>query len=178
VTAPGAARPAVIVMGVTGVGKTTVARALASRLSWLFAEGDRFHPKANIDKMRSGQPLDDADRAPWLAAIGRWLDDRARAGEAAVISCSALKRAYRDELRRGRPQVRIVYLHGAPELIAARIAGRHDHFMPPALLGSQLHDLEPPAPDEGVLTVEVDQDVEAIVAEIVLRLKLSPESSA
>src|SRR5205085_844004 len=102
-----------IVMGVAGTGKTTVGALLAGRLGWLYAEADAFHPPANVDKMAAGQPLTDADREPWLEAIGHWIDERAAAGEPGVVSCSGLKRAYRDRLRRGRPQVRIVFLEGS-----------------------------------------------------------------
>jgi gluconokinase len=164
--------PAIVVMGVSGAGKTTIAQALAARLKWSFIDGDSLHPQANIDKMKSGQPLDDADRVPWLAAIGAWIDARADAGEACIVSCSALKRAYRQTLARGRPQVEIVYLHGSQALIAQRLAERKSHFMPPSLLASQFHDLEPPTPDERVLTVEIDQSVEAIVEEIIRDLRL------
>jgi carbohydrate kinase (thermoresistant glucokinase family) len=166
------APPAIVVMGVSGAGKTTVAQALATRLKWPFVDGDSLHPKANIEKMKSGQPLDDADRVPWLAAIGAWLDARAKADEPCVVSCSALKRAYRQTLHGGRPQVEIVYLHGSQALIAQRLATRKGHFMPASLLASQFRDLEPPTPDEGALTVEIDQSVEAIVDEIINRLAL------
>jgi gluconokinase len=159
-------------MGVSGAGKTTVAQALAARLAWPFVDGDSLHPKANIDKMASGQPLDDADRAPWLAAVGAWIDARARGGEPGAVSCSALKRAYRAALTHGRPQVRIVYLHGSQALIAQRMAQRVGHFMPPGLLASQFETLEPPAPGEGVLTVQIDQPVEAQVEDIVRWLGL------
>ncbi len=165
--------PMVIVMGVSGAGKTTIAKALATRLGWTFEEGDRLHPKANIDKMKSGQPLDDADRAPWLAAIGKWIDDRAAAGKPGVISCSALKRAYRAQLTGGRPQVKIVYLHGSEALIAQRLAKRDHHFMPPSLLGSQFHDLQQPTPEEGAFLVQIDQTVEAQVREIITGLALN-----
>lgn len=158
-------------MGVSGSGKTTVAVPLAARLGWPFQEGDALHPAANIAKMAAGVPLDDADRAPWLAAIDAWIDARAQAGEAGVVTCSALKRAYRDQLRRGRPQVVIVYLQGSPAVIAARLALRHGHFMPPTLLASQLATLEPPTPDEGAIVVDVDQPPAAQVSVIVAALE-------
>lgn len=165
------APPVLVVMGVSGSGKTTVARPLAARLGWPFKEGDDFHPPANIAKMEAGTPLDDADRAPWLAAIAAWIDGQAAAGEGGVVTCSALKRAYRDRLRDGRPQVRIVYLRGTEALIANRVARRTHHFMPPSLLASQFADLEPPAPDEHPVVVDVDQPVEAQVEEVVRALQ-------
>ncbi|MHB8529269.1 MAG: gluconokinase [Caulobacteraceae bacterium] len=162
----------IVVMGVSGAGKTTVGKALAQRLGWVFQEGDSLHPAANIAKMKSGAPLTDADRAPWLEAIGAWIDARIAAGQSAVISCSALKRAYRETLTRGRPQVNIVYLNGSRALIAKRIATRQHPYMPSSLLGSQFADLERPKPDEGVLTVAIDRSVEDQVKEIVEKLGL------
>jgi carbohydrate kinase (thermoresistant glucokinase family) len=159
-----------IVMGVSGSGKSTVAQELAQKLSWQFAEGDDFHPSANVAKMHSGQPLNDEDRAPWLASIADWILARLKAGEAGVVSCSALKRIYRDKLSAGRPEVEFVYLKGSPEVMAKHLTGRHGHFMPASLLSSQFATLEEPGADEYVLTVDVDQPVEAIVAEIVRRL--------
>jgi carbohydrate kinase (thermoresistant glucokinase family) len=164
--------PVLVVMGVSGAGKTTIGKALAERLGWTFEEGDALHPAANIAKMKAGQPLNDQDRAPWLKAIGAWIDARAARGEGGVISCSALKRAYRDELTKGRPQVKIIYLHGSEALIAKRLAGRKGHFMPPSLLGSQFADLEAPRADEGALVVDINQSVQAQVDEIVGRLAL------
>ncbi|HZC15652.1 MAG TPA: gluconokinase, partial [Caulobacteraceae bacterium] len=122
------APPILVVMGVSGAGKTTVGKLVAKDLGWPFADGDDLHPKANIDKMRAGIPLNDADRAPWLAAIGAWMDARSKANEPGVVACSALKRAYRDTLRTGRPQVRIVYLRGSQAKIAERLAHRTGHF--------------------------------------------------
>ncbi len=153
-------------MGVSGSGKSTVAKPLAERLDFPFLEGDSLHPAANIEKMSHGVPLTDADRAPWLAAIGRWIDERAAEGEGGVVACSALRRAYRDELRHGRPQVRIVFLNGSEALIAERLEHREGHFMPPRLLDSQFATLETPTPDEGVLTIDIDQDPERQVDEI------------
>ncbi|MBA3812319.1 MAG: gluconokinase [Caulobacteraceae bacterium] len=164
------APPILVVMGVSGSGKSTVAAPLAERLGWPFQEGDALHPPANIAKLAAGIPLTDADRAPWLAAIGAWIDGQAAAGEPGIVTCSALKRAYRDGLTRGRPQVRIVYLQGTPAVLAARLARRRGHFMPPSLLPSQLQDLEPPAPDEHPIVVDIDQSVAAQVEEIVRRL--------
>jgi len=164
------APPITVIMGVSGSGKTTVARPLAARLGWPFEEGDGFHPPANIAKMKAGVPLTDADRAPWLAAIAAWIDGQAAAGQPGVVTCSALKRAYRDRLTEGRPQVRIVYLKGSRALIADRLAKRTHHFMPPSLLASQFAALEPPGPDEHPIVVDIDQPVEAQVVAIVRAL--------
>lgn len=144
--------PALVVMGVSGAGKTTLAQALAARLGFAFEDGDDLHPAANIAKMRAGQPLDDADRAPWLAAIGAWIDGRA--GQPCVVSCSALKRAYRDRLAAGRPQLRFVYIDVAEAVVAERLSRREGHFWPPGLLASQYAALEPPAADEPVIRVD------------------------
>ncbi len=163
---------AIVVTGVSGAGKSTIGEALADRLGWRFQEGDDFHPPANIAKMKGGIPLNDADRAPWLAAIGVWLDGEAARGEACVVSCSALKRAYREALGRGRPQVRFVFLDGSPDLISGRIAARKHAYWPPRLLASQFADLERPSPDEPAITVEIDQSVADQVDEIVRRLKI------
>jgi gluconokinase len=157
-------------MGVSGVGKTTVGELIAKHLGWPFVDGDDLHPKANIDKMRAGIPLTDADRAPWLAAIGAWIDAQAKAGEPGVVACSALKRAYRDTLRAGRPQVRIVYLRGSPDEIADRLAHRSGHFWPPKLLASQFADLEPPEPDEDAIVVDTAETPEAVAKAVVDQL--------
>ncbi|MBV9511165.1 MAG: gluconokinase [Caulobacteraceae bacterium] len=146
-------------MGVSGAGKSTVGEALAHRLGWAFLEGDSLHPQANIAKMARGHPLNDADRAPWLEAIGDWIDRQASAGGEGVVACSALKRVYRDELRRGRPQVRLIYLEGAIGLIGQRLRARRHAYMPPSLLRSQFADLEPPTPDEHALTVDFDLSI-------------------
>jgi len=137
-----------VVMGVSGSGKTTVATLLAEKLGWPFAEGDDFHPPANVAKMHGGTPLTDADRLPWLSAIAAWIDARRAAGTGGIVSCSALKRAYRDILVGPRADVRLVYVRGSRGLIAARIAARHDHFMPASLLESQFETLEEPGTDE------------------------------
>jgi gluconokinase len=151
-----------VVMGVSGAGKTTVGELIAKRLDWPFIDGDDLQPPANIDKMRSGAPLTDADRAPWLAAIGDWLDARIEAGEPGVVACSALKRAYRDRLRAGHPQVRIVYLRGSESEIARRLARREGHFWPPQLLASQFADLEPPQADEHAIVVDIAETPQAV----------------
>lgn len=160
-----------VVMGVSGSGKTTVGRALAQRLHWEFQEGDALHPPENVAKMRSGHPLDDNDRAPWLAAIAARIDEWRRDGRPGVVSCSALKRRYRDAIVGSRPDVRLVYLTGSRTLIAERLAARRGHFMPPNLLDSQLATLEPPAADENAITVSIDAPVDAIVERIVAGLR-------
>ena len=142
-----------IVAGVSGSGKTTVGAMLAGHLRWRFADGDDFHPAANVDKMRAGVPLTDDDRWPWLRAIAAWMDERIAQDEPAVIPCSALKRSYRDILLTGRPGARLVFLAVDPEVLAERLAARHAHFFPAQLLNSQLDALEPPAPDENMVTV-------------------------
>jgi gluconokinase len=153
-------------MGVSGSGKTTVGALLAGRLHWPYAEADDFHPPANVAKMAAGNPLTDDDRWPWLHAIGDWIDERIARDEPGVVTCSALKRKYRDALR--RPEVILVYLKGDHDLIARRLAARHGHFFKPALLESQFADLEEPDPDEHVITVPIggtpSEIVDAIVA--------------
>jgi gluconokinase len=135
----------IVLMGVTGSGKTTVGRLLTEQLGWTLVEGDDFHPPENVAKMRRGEPLTDADRMPWLRALRARIDALAAAGRSAVVTCSALRQAYRDTLARGRPEVRFVWLTAAPELLRDRLAHRTGHFMPPALLESQLETLEAPA---------------------------------
>jgi gluconokinase len=154
--------PLVVVMGVSGSGKSTVGAALAQRLRVPFADADDFHPEANIAKMTAGHALDDHDRWPWLEAIGEWL--AAHAEQGGVMSCSALKRRYRDQLRHHAPDVELVHLHGTREVIARRQASRPGHFMPASLLTSQFHTLEPLAPDERGLVIDVDQSIDAVVA--------------
>lgn len=157
-------------MGVSGSGKSTVGAAVAARLGWAFVDGDSLHPAANVAKMRSGQPLDDNDRAPWLDAIAAQLDAWIAAHTPGVIACSALKRRYRDRLIRGDASVRLIYLRGAREDIAKRLTSRRGHFMPPELLDSQFAALEPPAPDENPIVADVDRPVAAIVETIVTAL--------
>ena len=167
------ALPVVLVlMGVSGCGKTTVAQILAERLHWAFEEGDALHPQANVDKMAAGHPLDDADRAPWLAKVADWVDARLDAGESGVITCSALKKSYRALIDRRGKGVEFVYLHGSRELIASRLSGRHGHFMPTSLLDSQFATLEEPAADEPAIRVEIGDPPEAIAADIVTALGL------
>jgi gluconokinase len=152
----------IVVMGVSGSGKSTVGAALARRLGVPFADADVFHPAANIAKMAAGTPLTDADRYPWLEAVGKWLGDHEDGG---VMSCSALKRTYRDRLRSHCPRIKFLHLTGSPELIAGRQAGRHGHFMPSALMKSQLAALEPLGPDEHGIALDVGQSVESIIGE-------------
>lgn len=161
-----------VVMGVSGCGKSTVAERLAARLRWNFAEADSFHPAANVEKMRSGIPLTDADRWPWLDAIAAWIDSMRSGGQGCVVTCSALKRAYRQRLAGGHRDVRFVYLQGSYELIASRLAMRQHEYMPPTLLRSQFDALEEPGAEEGALVVSIVPPAEAIVAEIVARLEL------
>jgi gluconokinase len=165
---------ALIVMGVSGSGKSTIGEMLAERLGWTFEDGDRFHPAANVAKMSAGHPLTDEDRWPWLQAIADEIDRVCSAGERAVIACSALKRAYRNILVHGRDDVRIVFLDGTQPLIAARLAARKGHFMPPGLLESQFGTLEPPTADENHIIVSIDAPVETIVDDIVRQLGLGP----
>ncbi|MEO6533717.1 MAG: gluconokinase [Pseudolysinimonas sp.] len=155
----------VVVMGVSGSGKTTVGAALADALGLRFVDGDALHPAANVAKMAAGIPLDDADRAPWLDAIGTLL-----AAGPLVVACSALKRSYRDRLRVAAPALQLVFLDGSPELLASRMAARPGHFMPTSLLRSQLATLERPAPDENALTADIAAPVTQIVASLAERM--------
>ena len=152
--------PALVVMGVSGSGKSTVGAALAQRLGVPFVDGDDLHPPENVAKMAAGQALDDEDRRPWLDAVGEWLAAHADGG---VIACSALKRRYRDQLRRYAPDAELVLLRGSRGVIERRQASRHGHFMPTSLLGSQLATLEPLEPDERGIEIDVDQSLGAIV---------------
>jgi gluconokinase len=151
----------IVVMGVSGSGKSTVGAALAQRLRVPFADADDFHPEANIAKMTAGEPLNDDDRYPWLEAIGEWLAKRGDNG--GVMSCSALKRKYRDQLRRHCADVEFLHLSGSPEVIGKRQASRPGHFMPASLLESQFRTLEPLEPDERGTVIDVDQNIDAIV---------------
>jgi gluconokinase len=162
----------VILAGVSGSGKTTVGRLLAGRLGWPFADGDSFHSAASIEKMTAGIPLTDDDRWPWLAAIGAWIDERAAAGGSAVVACSALKRAYRDFLRKDRPEVRIVFLTIDRDEGLARLQARRGHFFSAGLLDSQLGAVEPPSPEEGVLVLDGRQNPGQLVDEIAFGLGL------
>jgi len=168
------APPVVLVlMGVSGSGKTTVARIIAERLRWPFEEGDALHPPANVAKMAAGHPLTDEDRAPWLAKVADWVDARLDAGESGVITCSALKRKYRELIDRRGERVEFVYLHGSRELIATRLATRQGHFMPSSLLDSQFATLEEPAADEPVIRVEIGAAPESVAADVLAALGLA-----
>jgi carbohydrate kinase (thermoresistant glucokinase family) len=162
----------VILAGVSGSGKTTVGRLLADRLGWPFADGDSFHPAANVAKMTAGIPLTDDDRWPWLAAIGDWMDARIAAGGSGVVACSALKRRYRDVLRGGRPEVRLVFLDVSRDEDLARLRARSGHFFPARLMDSQFADLEPPGSAEGALVLAAGGSPDALVSEIISGLGL------
>jgi ribose 5-phosphate isomerase A len=159
--------PVLVVMGVSGVGKTTIAQELAARLGWTFEEGDSLHPEANVAKMHAGIPLTDADRQPWLERVAAWIDGQRARKQPGIITCSALKRSYRDVVIGDRAQVRLVYLRGGHDLIAARLAGRRGHFMPPGLLQSQIDTLEEPAADEDPLIVDVGPPAGEVADEII-----------
>ena len=161
----------VIVMGVSGSGKSTIGSLLAGRLRWEFEDGDWFHPAANVEKMHSGIPLTDEDRWPWLQAIKAWIDKTHGEGGHGVIACSVLKRRYRDVLIGSRADVRLIYLRGDETLIARRIATRHEHFMPRSLLHSQFEALEEPGPDESPIVVSIEPEPREIVAQILSALK-------
>lgn len=169
---------AIIVMGVSGSGKTTISQALAARTGFAERDGDDYHPASNIEKMKAGIPLTDDDRLPWLRAIAEAIDDYADNDMPIIIACSALKRSYRDILVHGRKDVRIVHLNGSAELIARRLSHRGGHFMPPKLLDSQIAALEPPQPGEHILTVDIAAPVERIVDSIVAALHLADKAGA
>ena len=167
------ATPVVLVlMGVSGCGKTTVAALLAGRLGWPFEEGDALHPPANIEKMKAGHPLDDNDRAPWLEKIAGWIDQQLDAAGNGLITCSALKRSYRDTINRRGSGVVFVYLHGSYATIAARLMARHGHFMPTKLLDSQFADLQEPTADEPAIRVEVGPSPSEIIQTVIDMLAL------
>lgn len=169
--APGVPPVRVVLMGVSGCGKSTVGEGLAARLGWRFVEGDSLHPARNVAKMAAGQPLDDQDRAGWLDALSVQLAGARSAGEGLVISCSALKRSYRDRLRAGDPQALFVHLAGSRERIAQRLAARTHLYMPPSLLDSQFADLQPPGLDEQALSLDVEQSPAQLMAAIVHHLQ-------
>jgi gluconokinase len=162
-------------MGVSGSGKTTVAALLAGQLGWDLLEGDDLHPPENVAKMASGHALTDEDRWPWLAHIAQWIDEHVETGRPGVVTCSALKRTYRDVLR--RDEVTFVLLSGSEELIRNRMVARHGHFMPTGLLDSQFATLEPPGADEQAITVDVSGGPAKIADEITERLHLEPTAA-
>jgi gluconokinase len=161
-----------IVAGAAGSGKTTVGALLAGRLRWRFADADTFHPPGNVEKMRRGEPLTDDDRQPWLQAIGEWMDQRITAGQSGVITCSALKRSYRDSLLHGRPSATMAFLKVDPEILLQRVSKRPDHFFPKKLLDSQLVALEVPSPadEPGVRVVTADGEAAETAATIIAAL--------
>lgn len=163
-----------VVMGVAGSGKSTVAQALHRRLGWPLAEGDDFHPPENIAKMSSGQPLTDDDRWPWLDLIVAWTADEDAQGKSTIVTCSALRRIYRERLSAAPGRTLFLHLTGTQELLGERMSARTDHFMPPTLLPSQFATLEPLEADEFGVDVNVDADTSDIVHEAVVRLNLLP----
>jgi gluconokinase len=168
-----------VVMGVSGSGKTTIGTQLALALRWDFEDADWFHPTRNIDKMHAGIALTDEDRAPWLIAIADFIDEARVAGQHAVVTCSALKRRYRAVIVDNRPDVRLIYLKGDMELIGRRIATRHEHFMPASLLQSQFDALEEPGADENPIVVSIAPRPREIVADILEALKMqAPQADA
>lgn len=162
----------VVVMGVSGCGKTTVAQGISRATGLVFAEADQFHSDANVAKMRAGQPLDDADRAPWLEALAAWMTAEDARGRSTVIACSALRRAYRDVLRAGPPTLDFVHLDGPAEVVRQRMATREGHYMPASLLDSQLRTLEPLEPDESGVVLDLTHSPDELVAEAVSALHL------
>jgi gluconokinase len=160
----------VVVMGVSGSGKTTVAERLAERLDWEFAEGDDFHPRANVEKMAQGHPLDDDDRWPWLRTVGGWIDQREATGRSVVVTCSALKRSYRDLLREGRPSVWFAHVTVDAEVLRNRLRERTGHYMPASLLDSQLATLEPLQPDEAGAEISAAGSPDVVVDELLTAL--------
>jgi ribose 5-phosphate isomerase A len=159
--------PILAMMGVSGSGKSTIAEELSARLGWPFQEGDSLHPETNVAKMHAGIALTDADRLPWLERVAAWIDRQRKKKEPGIITCSALKRSYRQIIIGNRPQVRLVYLRGGRDVMAEHLAGRHGHFMPPELLRSQIDTLDEPDPSEDALTVDVGASAAQVADEII-----------
>jgi carbohydrate kinase (thermoresistant glucokinase family) len=162
----------IAVMGVSGSGKTTIAQALAARMGAVFQEGDDLHPPENVAKMKSGIPLNDADRWPWLQKVANWIDAQRAAGRDGIITCSLLKRAYRQIVIGSRPDVRLLYLRGTQALIADHMGHRHGHFMPPGLLDSQFQTLEEPYAEEHAIVVDITDSIEKTIDEAIYKIKL------
>jgi gluconokinase len=169
---------ALIVMGVSGAGKSSVGEALAARLGWRYEDGDAFHPASNVAKMRAGQPLTDDDRWPWLRAIAAEIDRVCQSGGHVVMACSALRRAYRDVLLHDRKDVRLIFLDGTELLVEDRLSHRKGHFMPPGLLASQFATLEPPDADERAVRVSIDAPIEGIVDDVLNQLSLGQSEAS
>lgn len=167
----------IVLMGVSGSGKSTIGAGLSRRLGWPFRDADSFHPPANVEKMSRGVPLTDDDRWPWLDAIAQWIDQQREAGEPGIVSCSALKAAYRQRIVGARRDVQLVYLKGNLSLIGQRLRARKHHFMPASLLQSQFATLEEPGPGEGALEISIAMPPRRIIDTIVKRLKLEHRPS-
>jgi ribose 5-phosphate isomerase A len=165
--------PVLVIMGVSGAGKSTVAQGLAARLGWSFEEGDTLHPEANIAKMHAGIPLTDADRLPWLERVAAWIDSQRARKQPGIITCSALKRSYRQIIIGDRPEVRLIYLRAGRDLVAQHLAGRDGHFMPASLLKSQIYTLEEPDPSEDPMTVDAGRPAGQVAEEIIRLLGAS-----
>ncbi len=165
-----------VIMGVSGSGKTTIATLLTKKLGWVFRDGDEFHPTANVEKMKSGVPLTDEDRWPWLEAIARFIDEELARGTKTIVTCSALKQRYRDIIIDGRKGVRLIYLKGEKALLERKLARRHGHFMPSSLLKTQFDALEEPGLEENPLIVSVDAAPDQIVDHILAELEVTPSA--
>ena len=172
-TVPGPKPVVLVLMGVSGSGKTTVGAILASRLGWPFEDGDALQPESNVEKMKAGHPLTDVDRWPWLEMVAKWIEKRLDRGENGLIACSALKRSYRDILNRRGSGVVFVFLAGSKKMIASRLVARHGHFMPPSMLDSQFADLEEPSSDEPAIRVDVGPTPDVIAQGIMQELGLN-----
>jgi carbohydrate kinase (thermoresistant glucokinase family) len=167
-----------LIMGVSGCGKTTTAQRLAKQLGWTFRDGDTFHPEKNVAKMKDGTPLTDDDRWPWLDAIGAWIDEHRLSDKKAIVTCSALKRSYRQRLLHNRPGVQLIYLKGSKGLIGDRISRRRNHFMPTSLLDSQFATLEEPLGHERPIVVNVAMPPNRVVERILVLTRLAPPRDA